>query len=701
MQYLNKIKNSKDGRTLLSNFGYLTLLQVAGYIFPFITLPYLARVIGVDGFGKIAFASAVIVWFQTIADWGFNFTATRDVAKNKDNPEKVSEIFSNVLWARCILMLVSLALLLGCIAFIPKFQENASVIMATFLMIPGLIMFPEWFFQALEKMKYITYFSLFVKFFFTALIFVFIKSPEDYVLQPLITSVGYILCGFVAMYIITKKWGYKIRRSSFRQILDTIKSSTDVFVNNLFPNIYNSFSTLLLGFVGGPTANGILDAGGRFEKVVRQFLNIISRTFFPFLSRKIDKHHLYAKISIGIAFLAFAGLFVCAPFIIDIFYTEEFEGAVPVLRIMALSLVFYALSNVYGTNYLIIQGRDRELRKITVVCSIIGFFLSLVLVNLYSYIGAAITITVTRGLMGICSMIKAEQSKFRVLGLRLIRRWGHLLPDKLFLKWTFRLYMRQKLDLKHPQTFSEKLQWLKLYNRRPEYTVMVDKYLVRRYIAEKIGEEYLIPLIGVWDSPEEIDFDALPDRFVLKCNHNSGIGMCICKDKSKLDVAKVREELRRGLAQDYYKKWREWPYKDVPRKIICEQYMEDESGELRDYKFFCFDGKVRAMFVATERSKGDDQVKFDFFDSDFQHLPFTQGHPNSPARIEQPKSFEKMKQLAGELSKGFAHLRVDFYEINGRIYFGELTFSHFSGFVPFEPPQWDKTFGDWIELPDK
>ena len=190
------------------------------------------------------------------------------------------------------------------------------------------------------------------------------------------------------------------------------------------------------------------------------------------------------------------------------------------------------------------------------------------------------------------------------------------MPDRDYLERKFEALMGTPLHLDAPQTFNEKLQWLKLYDRKPEYTMMVDKYRVREYIAQKIGAEYLIPLLGVWDSPDEIDFAALPEQFVLKCNHNSGLGMCICKDKSTLDLRKVRRELRKGLRQDYYLPGREWPYKDVPRKIIAEKFMIDnEVNELRDYKFFCFRGYVDSVMLCFERDSGD--TKFYFFSPDW------------------------------------------------------------------------------------
>lgn len=273
--------------------------------------------------------------------------------------------------------------------------------------------------------------------------------------------------------------------------------------------------------------------------------------------------------------------------------------------------------------------------------------------------------------------------------------------DEAYLKKAFRARFHRKLDLKDPKTYNEKLQWLKLYDRRPEYTPMVDKYEVKKYVADLIGEQYIIPTLGVWDSFHDIDFDALPDQFVLKCTHDSG-GLVICRDKSALDKEKAKEKIERSLARNYYLHGREWPYKNVKPRIIAEQYMEDsETAELRDYKFFAFDGEVKALFIASERGSETEETKFDFFDAEFNHLPFLNGHPNAAVLPKKPQNFELMKQLASKLSRGIPQVRVDFYEANGRVYFGELTFSHWSGMMPFEPEEWDYTFGSWIKLPQK
>ena len=404
---INRIRQSKDGKVLVENFAYLSLLQVAGYVFPLLTLPYLARVIGVDGFGKIAFASGVMVWIQTIADWGFNFTATRDVAKNRDNKDKVSEIFFNVLWARCVLMFFSFAVLLVLVLVVPEFKENATVIFVTFLMIPGHIMFPDWFFQAMERMKYITMLNLLSKLLFTAAVFIFITDKDDYILQPLFVSLGFVISGIIAMYYILVRWRVRLCRPSLVSIKMTIKNSTDVFVNNLMPNLYNSFSVVLLGMWGGSVSNGKLDAGNRFVNIVQQFMTIISRVFYPFLSRRIDKHDLYVKFNVLVALCLSVMLFFGAPLLVRIFFTDEFYDSILVLRILSISVVFLSLSNIYGTNYMIIEGHERKLRNVTASSSLIGFVLSFPLIYYFDFVGAAITIALTRGILGTSVMIKA------------------------------------------------------------------------------------------------------------------------------------------------------------------------------------------------------------------------------------------------------------------------------------------------------
>lgn len=287
---------------------------------------------------------------------------------------------------------------------------------------------------------------------------------------------------------------------------------------------------------------------------------------------------------------------------------------------------------------------------------------------------------------------------FETLGHRGCFNW---MPDDLYLRVLYKIRMGKKLDIGSPSSFSEKLQWLKLHDRNPLYSRLVDKYSVREYVAEKIGEKYLIPLVGgPWCSFDEIDFDVLPKQFVLKCTHDSG-GLVICKDKSSFDIGKARKKIEACLKHNFFYGQREWPYKGVAPRIIAEEYKEDPLySELRDYKFFCFNGECKALFIATDRSSQTEETKFDFFDADFKHLPFTNGHPNALVQPTKPLRFEEMKQLASVLSEGIPQVRVDLYEVEGRVYFGEMTFFHWSGLMPFEPNEWDEKFGSWISLPD-
>ena len=272
------------------------------------------------------------------------------------------------------------------------------------------------------------------------------------------------------------------------------------------------------------------------------------------------------------------------------------------------------------------------------------------------------------------------------------------MSDERYLSFMYSVLFRKKINLTSPTTYTEKLQWLKLHDRNPLYTKMVDKYEAKEYVKNIIGESYLIKTLGIYDSFDEIDFSTLPNKFVMKCTHDSG-GIIICKDKSSFDIRKAKKQINRFLSNRFCFFGREWPYSNVKPRIIIEEYLEDKNtGNLPDYKFFAFDGVVKAMFVASDRYLDNKEVKFDFYDSEFNHLPIINGHPNATVPPKRPFNFDLMVRLAEQLSLGIPHVRVDFYEVDKKVYFGELTFYHFSGFVPFEPEEWDSVFGKWIDL---
>lgn len=280
---------------------------------------------------------------------------------------------------------------------------------------------------------------------------------------------------------------------------------------------------------------------------------------------------------------------------------------------------------------------------------------------------------------------------------KFIKKISVLLPDKLYLKLRYRQLMHKKLNLKNSQTFNEKLQWLKLYDRRPEYTMMVDKIEVRKYVTQTIGEEYLVPCLGVWNKAEDIDFNTLPNQFVLKCNHNSGTGMCICKKKMTLDINKTRKELNIGLNEKFFYNSREWPYKNVKPRIIAEKYMGDI---LIDYKFYCFNGEPKFLYVALANIKdGKKDDLLSYYTLDWKPAPFyRKDHKPFPHPIDKPNNFDEMIDISKKLSKNIPFVRVDLYNIENQIYFSELTFSPGGGFGAFYPNKWEKEFGDWIIL---
>jgi len=281
----------------------------------------------------------------------------------------------------------------------------------------------------------------------------------------------------------------------------------------------------------------------------------------------------------------------------------------------------------------------------------------------------------------------------------LLNRTYKYWPDSLWLRMLYRIKMHRKLHLRHPRLYTEKLQWLKLHDRNPLYSVLVDKYEVKQYIKDQLGEEYVIPNYGVWNHFDEIDFDKLPNQFILKCTHDSG-NVWICKDKTIFDKAAAREKLEESLKHNFFWWTREWPYKNVKGRIIAEKYMTDDNndgGGLTDYKFYCFNGIPKLILVATGRFT--DHFFIDYYDENWNKLYLECYARNSDFVIEKPKSFDIMMEIAQKLSKGIPHVRIDLYDVCGHIYFGECTFYESAGFCEFNPPKWDAEIGEMLKLP--
>ena len=290
-------------------------------------------------------------------------------------------------------------------------------------------------------------------------------------------------------------------------------------------------------------------------------------------------------------------------------------------------------------------------------------------------------------------IIKEREIRLKILNfLRFI-------PDEIMLKIEYKMKIGKKLNLKTPITFNEKIQWLKLNDRNPLYTKMADKYAVREYIKEKIGEKYLVPLYGIWNNVDEIPFNNLPKEFVLKCTHDSG-SVILCQDKNNLDINKAKKKLKDRLKKNSFWYGREWVYKDIKPKIIAEKYLKDEKNTyLPVYKFFCFNGEPKIIQSIQNDKQNNETI--DYFDIRWNLLNIKQRFPNSEKPFQKPQELNEMLEIAKKLSKDLIFLRVDLYIVNKRIYFSENTFYPDAGYSVFEPEEWDKKLGNWINLINK
>lgn len=281
----------------------------------------------------------------------------------------------------------------------------------------------------------------------------------------------------------------------------------------------------------------------------------------------------------------------------------------------------------------------------------------------------------------------------------LLRRLGMIIPDKLQIEWYYRLEMGKKLNLDNPRTMNEKLQWLKLYNRKEEYRALVDKIAVKSIVSNKFGSQYVVPILGVWDHFDDIDFDKLPKQFVLKTNHSGGnTGVIIVKDKSSLNLQDAKRKLETSLKSDIYRSYKEWPYKGMKKQIFAEEYL---GSDLTDFKFYCFNGDVDCVLLCIDRQKG--APKFYFFDKDWKLCRYNKRGKEAPAdfTLPKPECIDDMFSLASEMSKGFPFVRIDFFDVNGKIYFGEYTFFPASGYDYNRLPESDLYFGKKIVLPTR
>jgi PST family polysaccharide transporter len=399
---INKVKkafSSKEGKTILENLISLSALQLIGMLLPLITLPYVLRVVGFENYGVIVLSTSLVAYFQALTDFSFKITATRDVAVFRDRPRKLNIIYSRVLSVKFLFLLFSYIVIFSIVFSVPKFHEHLTIYFLSSLMLLGYAVFPEWFFQGVEKMKYITFLNLGIKIFFTVFVFVLIRKKEDYWIYPLLQSLGYIGAGLIGQYIMLRKYKLRFIFLPLKSIVNTIRNNFPIFINQFVPNLYNNTSVFLLGILTNTTLVGIYNAILVVVNLLVTLLEILSRVFFPFLNRNKEKFSVYAKLALSVSIVLVLGVVIFHRFIFW-YLNISYDQAFLVLVILSIGILGYCLYNVFGMNYFIIHRQDKVVMWNTIFSSLTGLVLAYPLITYFGVVGAAINLTLCRWLMG-------------------------------------------------------------------------------------------------------------------------------------------------------------------------------------------------------------------------------------------------------------------------------------------------------------
>ncbi|MDO6818167.1 ATP-grasp fold amidoligase family protein [Zobellia sp. 1_MG-2023] len=721
---------------IVQNFSYLTVLQVFNVFFPVIIYPFLIDLFGLELWGKIVLAQSLALYLSLFVDFGFDRYATKEISIYRDNVDKLSEIVSCIVPIRIVLGVVVFALYALVVINVPFFKGDETLYLLFYALNFNFILFPKWFFQGIEKMKYIVIINVSVKIFFVALMFTTIKSSTDYLFVPLFFGIGAFVGGIIGLAIMLrhKKVSFKIYGISY--YYHYIKNSFYLFASSLVISVKDRFNVFIVGYFLGMSEVALYDISIKLVSLMTQPIDAINGAIYPKVAKELNMSFV-KKVALYSILLVLAAVLLTQYFLYDIFNflnIDEIinEGAI---RLFLFSSLFLTASVFLARNCFIVFDRFKLLFNSMVWSSVLYVVLILVLFFLGHITFKYIVLVVFIVYVFEFAYRYYLAEKYNLLSMNVRKNLGkyyygngpysflikpfvylydlyrhYLVNEIVFTKSRFKRRMGEKLNLKNPQTLNEKIQWLKLYNRTPLHTTCADKIEVRDYVSEEIGEEYLVPLLMVTTNVNDIAYDKLPSGpFIIKTNHDSG-SYKIIKDKDKVkDWEELRKFFAKSLKTNFYYKSKEWQYKNIPPKILVERLLQTKEGKIpEDVKIHCFHG--RPEYIQLDFDRGTDRHSRNWYDKNWNRAKFhwstklksgKETLPNSKMVLK-PLTLDRMLSFAEILSKPFPYVRVDFYSLNDeKIFFGELTFNHDSGFRPIVPKEWDYKLGELVTLPKK
>ena len=724
---------AKRHNNIIQNFSYLTALQLFNLLSPIIIYPFLIDLFGLALWGKIVLAQSLALYMALFIDFGFDRYATKEVAVHRDDMEKLSKIVSSTVVLRIFLGVIVFVLYTLVVYTIPFFKGDALLYLLFFGINFDVMLFPKWFFQGVEQIKYSVIINVSVKIGFVLLMFLCIESAADFLYVPLFFGLGAFIGGVIGIVIMFR---FPDVTFSFYPVLyyySQLQKSFLLFVSSLVLSVKDRFNVFIVGYFLGMQEVALYDITIKLIGLITRPVEAINEAIYPKIAQELNMNFV-KKVALYTLLLVFVLVLGVQFFLHDIFgflHIEELahESAI---RLVLFSTLFITLSFFLARNCFVVHHKFRLLLQSMIGSSI--FYLVLVtalfLVEEISFTFLMIVVFLVYLFEFLYKYFLAYKHNLLVMNIRkclkkcyhnpgvfgfLLKPLGilydvwryRILSKETFTKNHFKRELGYKLDLKNPKTLNEKIQWLKLYDRTPLRTLCADKIAVREYVKEKIGEKHLVPLLIVTQNVNDLTYDHLPQSpFIIKTNHDSG-SYKIVKDKDKVeDWEAIRVFFAKRLRANYYYKTKEWPYKNIPPKLLVETLLQTKEGKIpEDYKIHCFGGKPE--YIQVDFDRGTEQHSRNWYDKCWNKAAFYcatmlesgKATLSNSIEIPSPPSLDKMLTFAAILSKPFAYVRIDFYAIEDKVYFGEMTFHHNSGFSRIVPFQWDEKLGDMVKLP--